>query len=258
MKMVFGIIFTSLFIWTVIVLPTTIFAQNIGSGVAQYINVSGSSRDAQVICASDTGNTLCTKGYDPSMAGVISMSPAATFGSASPSAGLVPIIASGNAYVEVTGANGAIVPGDFVTSSETAGVAVKAMKSGYVLGTAVTGFSGATAQDTGKILVAIGVRPAVLSAGARSNLVEMVRQGMESAFLTPLSSLRYVVAGILVIISVAYGLSHFGKLATSGVQAVGRNPLASKAIELSVLFNVVLTIGVIGVGVGIAFLVLSL
>ncbi len=96
-----------------------VYAQNIGSGVAQYVNVSGSPQDGMVVCASDSGNVLCNRGYDPGMAGVVSLSPAATFGSASPSAGLVPIIASGNAYVVVSGANGAITPGDALKATNT-------------------------------------------------------------------------------------------------------------------------------------------
>lgn len=233
-------------------------AQDVSSGVAQYIEIAGEVRDGAVICGSEASARACAAGYDPNMMGVVTLTPAVSFGVATPSAGTVPVTSTGNSYVMVSGVNGAIAPGDFVTSSEAEGVAVKALKSGYVLGVAVEGFAGETAEDRGKILVTIGVRPAVLSTGAGENLVEMIKQGMESAFLTPLSALRYIVAGILVILSVGFGISHFGKLAKSGVEAVGRNPLASRAIQLSVLFNVVLTVGIIGVGVLIAYLVLVL
>lgn len=233
-------------------------AAEVSTGVAQYLAVPGNVTDGLIVCSDTSGYHLCDSDYDPSMAGVITLSPAATFSEATPSADTVPVVNTGKAYVKVSGASGAIAAGDFITSSSEPGIAVKAIKSGYVLGTASEPFAGTTSADQGQILVSLAVRPAVLSSGAGNNLIEMVKQGMESAFLTPLSALRYVIAGILVIISVGYGLSHFGKLAKSGVEAVGRNPLASRAIQLSVLFNVVLTIGIIAVGVFIAYLVLSL
>lgn len=235
-----------------------VMAAEISSGVAQYVKLPASTPDGAVVCSDQNGYKLCNSGYDPSMAGVVTLSPAVSFGSASPDAGTIPVVTTGKAYVRVSGANGPISSGEFVTSSTTAGLGTRALKSGYTLGTAVESFHGTTASDQGKILVNLAVRPAVLSAGASNNLIEMVKQGMESAFMTPLSAMRYVVAGILVIISVGYGLSHFGRLAKSGVEAVGRNPLASRAIQLSVLFNVILTVGIIAVGVIIAYLVLSL
>jgi len=240
------------------ILVGVVVAAEVSSGVAQYVHLPQEVSDGMVVCSSTNGYNLCQTGYDPNMTGVVTLSPAVAFGEATPSAGMVPMVSNGKAYVLVSGENGAIVAGDFVTSSTQTGIAVKGMKSGYVLGTAAEPFNGTSRDQKETILVNIGVRPAVLTGGASNNLIEMVKQGMESAFLTPLSSMRYIVAGILVILSVGYGLAHFGKLAKSGVEAVGRNPLASRAIQLSVLFNVVLTVGIIGVGVIIAYLVLSL
>jgi len=235
-----------------------IWAQNISSGVAQYVKLDPNTQDGMVVCTSDTGNLVCNRASDPNMIGVVSLSPAASFGVASPPFDSFPVINNGKAYVLVSGENGSIKSGDFITSSSTSGLAVKAIKSGYVLGLAVDSFSGNTVSDTGKILVNIAVRPAVLSTKAGTNLILLIKQGMETAFLTPISSLRYIVAGIIAILSIGYGLSHFGKLAKSGVEAVGRNPLAAKAIQMSVFFNVILTVSVIGLGVAVAYLILSL
>lgn len=235
-----------------------VMAAEVSSGVAQYIKIPTQVEDGTLICSSENGYSPCTSDYNPSMAGVVTLSPSMTLGAETPDSGTTPIIAVGKAYVLVSGANGPIAAGEFVTSSQDPGVATKAIKSGYVLGNAAEPFSGKTKDDKGKILVTLNVRPAVLSAGAGSNLIELVKQGMESAFLTPLSAMRYIVAGILAIISVGYGLSHFGRLAKSGVEAVGRNPLASRAIELSVLFNIILTVGIMGVGITIAYLVLTI
>jgi len=237
---------------------SSVRAVDTSSGIAQYVVVAGETSDGMLICATDSGNAPCTRGYDPNMIGVVADKPAVSFQIETPTDGTVPIVDSGKAYVRVSGANGALVTGDFVTSSEIAGVAIKSLKSGYVLGTVTENWQPDNPEETKLLPVSIGIKPAILSTSASNNLVELIKQGMESAFMTPLSALRYVVAGIILILSVSFGLSHFGKLAKSGVEAVGRNPLASKAIQLSVLFNVFLTVGIILVGVAVAYLTLAL
>ena len=233
-------------------------AVDTSSGIAQYVVVTGETSDGMIICATDEGNTPCTRGHDPNMIGVVTDSPAVSFQTETPVAGTLPIIDGGQAYVMVSGINGGVVAGDFVTSSETAGVAVKALKSGYVLGAVTTDWQPDDPSQTKLLPVSIGIKPVILSTSASNNLIEVIKQGMESAFMTPLSALRYVVAGIILILSVGFGLTHFGKLAKSGVEAVGRNPLASRAIQLSVMFNVLLTVGIILVGVAVAYLTLAL
>jgi hypothetical protein len=237
---------------------SSVRAVDTSSSIAQYIAISGETSDGMLICAGETGNVPCTRGYDPNMVGVVASTPAVSFQTETPASGTVPIVNSGKAYVRVSGVNGGVVAGDFVTSSLESGVAVKALKSGYVLGAATQDWQPENPEDTELLLVSIGIKPAVLSTSASDNLFELIKQGMESAFMTPLSALRYVVAGIILILSVGFGLTHFGKLAKSGVEAVGRNPLASKAIQLSVMFNVLLTVGIILVGVAVAYLTLAL
>ena len=237
---------------------SSVRAIDTSSGIARYIVASGETQDGTVICATETGNVPCTRGYDANMVGVVASTPAVSFQTETPAAGTVPIVDGGKAYVRVSGVNGGVVAGDFVTSSLEAGVAVKALKSGYVLGTVTQDWQPENPEDTKLIPVSIGIKPAILSTSASDNLFELIKQGMESAFMTPLSALRYVVAGIILILSVGFGLTHFGKLAKSGVEAVGRNPLASKAIQLSVMFNVLLTVGIILVGVAVAYLTLAL
>ena len=63
-------------------------------------------------------------------------------------------------------------------------------------------------------------------------------------------------AGIVALVSVLAGLIFFGKVARGGIEAIGRNPLASKMIWLSVVMNVVLTTAIMLVGVAIGYLIL--
>ena len=49
------------------------------SGIARYIVASGETSDGTVICATETGNVPCTRGYDANMVGVVSSTPAVSF-----------------------------------------------------------------------------------------------------------------------------------------------------------------------------------
>ena len=253
-----ALVVTAVATFLVLAKPIVVQAQDVSSGVAQSVAVSGNPSDGAVVCGTSTSTTLCTAAYDPNMIGVVTLAPAVSFDTASPQAGYVPLIESGKAYVLVSSDHGSIAVGDYLTSSTTRGIADKAQKSGYVLGTALESYSATDMTKAGKILVAVDVRPVVMTQGAGNNIMELIREGVDGAFLSPLSALRYVVASLVVLFTIGFGFLHFGKLAQNGVTAVGRNPLASRAIQMSVLFNVVLTVGVIGVGVGIAYLVLVL
>ena len=225
------------------------------TGVAISTVVSGETFDGEVVC-SDTANlySACQKEYDPNMYGVVSLTPGLSFDSGA--AGTVPVISAGSVYVVVSSLNGDIKKGDYVTSSKTPGVGQLAKKSGYVLGVATEDYSSADTQVTGKILINVSAKPAVLTSGAGNNLLQLIMEGVSGAFQSPLAALRYIVAGILVIISFVFGFLHFGRTAKSGVEAIGRNPLAAKTIQFGILLNVSIAIVIVGAGLGIAYIVL--
>ena len=230
-------------------------AQANSSGVAISAAVSGETFDGGIVC-SDMANLYisCKKEYDPNMYGVVTFTPGLSFDSGQE--GSVPVVAAGNVYVVVSSINGDIKKGDYVTSSKTPGVGQLAKKSGYVLGTALEDYSSPDTQATGKILLNINAKPGILTAGAGANLFQLIKDGVEGAFESPLSALRYIIAGILVVICFVFGFLHFGRMAKSGVEAIGRNPLAAKTIQFGILLNVMIAIVIVGAGLGIAYIVL--
>ncbi len=230
-------------------------AQDLTAGVAESLPIVGEIKDSMVLCGTTGGNAPCTTTFDANMVGVVALSPAAAFGPITPISGSAPVIHSGRVYVLVNKSSGEIKPGDFLTSSSEAGVAMKAGRSGYALGTALQPWNG---EGNGRVLAEIKIRPVVFTYGTGSNLISAIKQGMEGAYSTPLSALRYLTAGVIAIISLWYGLSHFGHLAKTGVEAVGRNPLATKAIQMSMILNVVMSLVVAGVGLLIAYIILVL
>lgn len=225
-----------------------------GSGVATSTAITGDYKDGDVVCV-DGGDigTVCKKAYDSNMIGVIVENPGVSFIDDS---GGVPVVSSGNVYTNVSSINGPIRRGDFITSSTIPGVAQLAKKSGYVLGLALEDYTNTNTSEVGRILVSVSVRPAILTTGAGDNLIELVKEGVSGAFESPLAALRYIVAGILVVASFLFGILHFGKMAKSGVEALGRNPLAAKTIQFGILLNVLIAIVIMALGLGIAYIVL--
>ena len=60
------------------------------------------------------------------------------------------------------------------------------------------------------------------------------------------------------LVSLATGAVYFGKIAKSGIEAMGRNPLAGKTIQFGVFVNVAVSIVLALSGVVVALLILKL
>ncbi len=233
----------------------TAAAQISTQGVAISTPVAGDIFEGAVIC-SDVSNiyNLCSKSYDPKMYGVVAQNPGVVFLSSNINA--KPVISFGNAAVAVSTAKGTISKGDYLTSSETPGVAVKADQSGYVLGIALEDYNDSDIKNRGLIQMNIGIRPAALTQGAGNNLIQTIKSGVGGFFDSPISALRYVVAALITITSFAFGFLHFGRMAKSGVEALGRNPLASRTINFGILLNVVIALVLMSVGLGVSYMIL--
>jgi F0F1-type ATP synthase membrane subunit c/vacuolar-type H+-ATPase subunit K len=233
-------------------------AQISSSGIAVSVPVNDVEvNDGDIICTYKEGNQRCKSAYDPSMYGVVSKTPSAAVKDEEV-VGAELIISSGVARVRVSSINGNIKEGDFVTSSGNPGLGQLADRNGYVLGTAMENFEAADPNDIREIQVVINIHPAAGLSGARTDLLQALRQGLAIPLLEPLDSLRYLLAIIIVLVAFTLGLFYFGRIARAGVEAVGRNPLARKMIEFSVILHIVLTIVIILVGLAIAYLILIL
>jgi hypothetical protein len=137
-------------------------------------------------------------------------------------------------------------------------VAQLATKSGNVLGTALEEFVSTDVNQEGKILIAIDIRPAIVATSARTNLVEAMKEGLLAPTLTPLASLRYVLAVIIAVTAFTLGFVYFGRVAKQGVESLGRNPLAGRLIQFNVMLNLILTVMIMGGGLLLAYIILIL
>ena len=85
----------------------------------------------------------------------------------------------------------------------------------------------------------------------------LLKSGFQVPFITPLTSLRYILAALIALVSFFIGFSSFGKISTNSIEALGRNPLASRIIKSAIFLNFVFTIGIMGVGLVVAYLILT-
>jgi F0F1-type ATP synthase membrane subunit c/vacuolar-type H+-ATPase subunit K len=243
----------SIFITSVI----TIRAQTMTSGIAQKINLSDKNiTDGSIICMEKKGFGLCDLEYSPSMYGVVSDNPAAFLDTGANNNARM-VLSEGVTLVRVSDKNGSVKKGDYVTSSSTPGMAVKANANGYVLGLAIEDAKQITSG--GKVVtVALHIHAEASLSSTRSNLVSVLRDATKAPLLEPLAAFRYVLAGLLVVVSFTLGFVYFGKISGTVVEAIGRNPLAEKLIRRNLFLHVGLTIVIVALGLFASYLVLIL
>lgn len=231
------------------------------SGVAISLPILDSlnAQDGDIISATDKGYVLSAFPYDPSICGVLSSRPSVSFES-TVSAGMKPVVANGKVFVRIISANGSIKTGDFITSSKIPGVGQRADTSGFIVGVALSDYESQDPETVGKVLVSVDPRysAGVNTSGKGINLFKNLRSAVSSPFLSPLTSLRYLLAVVITAMSFGLSFMYFGKFGKTGIEALGRNPLAAKIISLGIAFNVLLTAAIMITGLFLAYLVLSL
>lgn len=245
-----------------------VYAQNvtnfapsgISSGISTYITINDKQVvDGDLISFAKNGYKRSNVAFDPSFVGVISDKPAIEMERVPPGQNQKAIISEGKVYARVSITEGGeIKAGDILTTSETPGIGQKANKEGYIIGEALESYNPSDKNRVGKILV--NLHPGFNTEGTdlRSNLLDNLNLALTSPFLSPVNTLRYIFAIILGIISIAAGFLFFGRVTSRGIEALGRNPLASKMIIFSIIINLLLTFVIISAGIAIAYFILIL
>ena len=233
-------------------------AQSTSSGTSISITIRDkNAKDGNIISQTSNGYDLSKIAYDPNIFGVVTENPSVYLENTEiPDS--KPVATWGKAYVLVSAINGNIVKNDFVTSSTIAGVGQKADRNGKILGTALEDYSNSNPNAVGKIMVAINTDYATSLGNARTNLIETLKSAADFSPLSQLTSLRYILAAAVALLAFATGFVYFGRIARSGIEALGRNPLASRTIQLNIIFNLVLMVVIILVGLALAYLILVL
>lgn len=198
--------------------------------------------DGDILSFTDGSYRLSTKAYDSAIAGIVDNAPAITLKGDKQQSG-TPLITNGHAMVRVSSVNGVIKSGDYITTSVIPGIGARAEGFGQVLGTALEDFSESDPEKIGTIALALNIHQHI----PFGNLVA-----------TPTKAVRYLLAFVVAASSIIVGFMYFGKVARSGVEALGRNPLAARFIEFSVFLNLLLTLGIIVIGALLAYAIITL
>jgi F0F1-type ATP synthase membrane subunit c/vacuolar-type H+-ATPase subunit K len=213
--------------------------------------------EGMIVSLVDGSYVLSTREYDSRIFGVVVFNPSLSLQDTNLE-NFQYVATSGEAPVRVSGANGNIKAGDYITSSNIAGIGQRVDTNGYVVGIALEDYTFESPNDVILMYAYIDTGPVVLERGLDRNIFELLRSGFRVPFLTPLTAFRYILAALVSLVAFLIGFSSFGRISGSSIEALGRNPLASKSIRSTVILNFLFTLGVVLIGLAISYLILSL
>jgi F0F1-type ATP synthase membrane subunit c/vacuolar-type H+-ATPase subunit K len=234
-------------------------AQDQSAGMAIRVPViDASAQPGDLVSSTVDGYVLSKIPYDPQIFGVVVDKPSIYIEDESSGSGRL-VLSYGKAYIRVTSANGNISANDFVTTSATAGVGQKGDREGFVVGTALENYMSGDPKAVGKVYVLLDPRfNNIASRGRPLNLFTNAASALSSPFVSPLTSLRYLLAVIVTALAFALGFGYFGRIARAGIESLGRNPLASRTIALGIAVNLAIAFGIMIGGLVLAYLILTL
>lgn len=227
-------------------------------GVAHMVEVKDKNiPDGSILSLSDKGPILSSTPYDPQVIGIVSRDAAIVLGDDTSENG-VPVVSTGTVYVLVSNKAGAIKKGDLITTSTTAGVGEKATDAGYILGDALEDYTNTDPSKPGEIAINLNLHYFNTKPTLTGSLSDIFKIALLPTKEGPSSIFKYIISAVVVISSFVLGFLSFSRAASQGVEALGRNPSASKIIHLGIIFNVSITISIVLAGLTVAFLILRL
>jgi F0F1-type ATP synthase membrane subunit c/vacuolar-type H+-ATPase subunit K len=249
----------------ILIYPNTSYGQELSIGISKFIPVSEQVEDGDIISINDNLYTKSIKEYDIGTIGVVTLNPAIEINDTSYNGneGRYPVLSSGNALVKVVKYNGDIKKGDLLTTSNIPGVAMKSLRPGFVVGIAEEDFPSNVGNDeVHKIKATIHLHYSYSGdeEGSPDKLaftdIFAITKLLE--YQSPSAILKYLFAAFVIIVSIIFGYFTFARIASRGIEAVGRNPLASKAINVSIVVNVAITITIVIAGLALGYLIIVL
>lgn len=253
--------------------PHSVRAQDLqATAVATSVRIDEGARDGDIIAFNDsTGTYRLAQGVgDIRIAGVVTMDPLLHFTVEDGAEGSVPLVRFGEAVVNVSDAGGHIRAGDLVTSSEQAGIGIRAPSDTdvYVLGVALEdmqSIEGEAGQVLyGRVPVALRIGPAsamtgmVMASTTPPAAVQQQPENQTTQRLDLIMLFRYLLAAIVAFGAMVAALRSFGGSLSQSIISVGRNPLAKSSITSMLIWNSILIVLVssLGLAIGAAIILL--
>lgn len=235
-----------LLLFTILFISKTTYAQNSFFTIATKYEIKGENIKPGMIVTNDGQSITVSKfAYDPNIFGIIVNSPAITIGKKVENAETYEVSTIGTVSVLITNENGVVKKGDYITSSSIDGVGMRADQAGRVVGMAV---SDSKEEISGEQLVLVSLNyenieekalrrvGAVRSAGSAPFLNQLSLSSLSEYF--PNSGVIKLI-GIIVILVMTFSLSvlYYTQISKKEVEALGRNPLATKTIEKNMVLH---------------------
>lgn len=250
--------FIVVFLTLLLLKPAIVAAQNLSLGVAQGFHIEDSNvPDASIISVRNSEYRVSAEPYEKGMMGVVSINSALIL-EYDDNPGTVAVITEGIALVRVNEENGPIKQGDMLTSSSIPGEAMKATKSGFILGIAQEDYP--SSEDTNPIAVALDIKFAFAADSPPSEqigtrLLNVLSLSNIALVEQPTMVLRYVLAALVIIGTFLFTFLLFARSVANGIEALGRNPVATSSILLGMILNVLISIGILGTGLSTAYFI---
>lgn len=229
--------------------------------------------DGDIVSYTETGVVLSGRDNDDKVFGVVETNPLVVYRRREGSG--MPVARSGTVEVNVSTLNGPIKTGDFITTSPFKGKGQKSTVSGYIVGVALQDFGGSQGEAVsftppqgrnpvevraGKINMAVKIEFAEINTARSANrLLDALNLAFFRNTKDPekfVNILRYILAGLVVIVSFSIGFFALARTIPKAMEALGRNPLARTTIQFGMVINIIFTIGIALVGVVAAIILL--
>lgn len=229
-----------------------VFSQDIRSGqIASNIQIDDEGAKAgDILSKTRDGVVRSKKAYDKNLFGIVVENPSLVLNKAGND--IQPVISYGEVLVKVSDQNGSIKQGDLITSSSKTGVGQKATESGFVIGKALEDFTG----SEGTIGVFVNIQYRVIEGKISfGNFFSIIGSNIAKSENLP-EVLRYIFALIVGAGAFLLGFYTFGRSLRTGVEAIGRNPLAKTSIQLALVLNLLGVVALTVAGVGLALFII--
>lgn len=239
-----------------------------GSNLAEYLPVSEEKVETgDLISLKDGQYKKSGQRYDPSVVGVVDLNPAVVIESQTvKSAGFVPIIPAGEVRLKFSNLLGDVKKGDYLTTSEIPGVAVKfePLQGVSPLGVALVDTNITNKDEIALIDVFLyrrnyfveqdnPYRENVLTA-----LINRLQIGDMQRYESPSQLIRVFFGILTIIISFVLGFLAFRKFIAKGLISLGRNPLAAKYILFNMFLGLLLVVAILGFGLFLGYFIVTL
>ncbi len=241
-----------------IINPSFLYASNTSFALANYLPVTDKNvSDGAIVSFTPKGYFLSKSGYDPLSFGVVTSHPAISL-QVQQNANTYPVVSTGDTLVQVTTINGDIKKDDPITTSQIPGSGMKATQTGYIIGVSLENYASNNKKQVKLISVRLNFHYNLTQSSVKSGFFDVLNASTFATYQEPIKAFQYVVAAVVVILSFVMSFFLFARTANKGIEALGRNPLASKMIQVGIFLNVAIAISIVVAGIIVAFIVLKL